>query len=53
MCILKKLLIVYHKEEKKLRIVLLFTLIKFVIIVISLDLTKKVTDLEYLFIFQI
>ena len=36
---MKNLLIIHHKEEKKLRIVLLFSWITFVIIVISLDLT--------------
>ena len=53
MCLLKKSLIVDHKKEKKLRIVLLFSLITFVIIVILLDLTNNVMDLGCWLIFQI
>ena len=38
---MKKLLIVHHEEEKKLRITLLFSWIVFIIIAIQLDLTSK------------
>ena len=41
---LKKLLTVHHKKEKNLKILFLFSYIAFVIIVISLDSTEKVTD---------
>ena len=41
---LKKLLTVQHKKEKNLKILFLFSYISFVIIVISLDSTEKVTD---------
>ena len=49
---LKKLLVVHHKEEKKLRIVLQCSYITFVNTVISWDLTEKVIDLRYLLISQ-
>ena len=41
---LKKLLGIYHKKNKKLRIALLFSQITLVIIMILLDLTKRVID---------
>ena len=48
----KKLLVVHHKEEKMLKIALLFSWIAFLIIVILLDLTEKSNGVEYLLISQ-
>ena len=41
-----------QRRKKKLKIALLFSWIVFVIIVISLDLTEKVLNWRYLFIFK-
>ena len=43
---LKKVSIVRHKKDKKLRIALLFSEIAFIIIATSLDLTKKSNRLD-------
>lgn len=49
----EEIIIQHHKEVKLSRIALLFSWFTFVIIVISLNLTQKVTNLAYLLTFQI